>query len=62
MKNKELDQYYTDAMTTLGEACIAMDTLVDLVDKGLPIEDFQQFMGAISHRHAKKLLEGIKHD
>ena len=50
MKNKELDQYYTDAMVTLGEACQAMDTLVDLVDKGLPLKDFEQFIGNLDDK------------
>tara|TARA_R110000822_G_scaffold53502_1_gene137987 strand:+ start:363 stop:554 length:192 start_codon:yes stop_codon:yes gene_type:complete len=59
---EQLDKAYTQATIALGEGCLAMDTLVALVtDRELPMEDFLEFMGAMSHRHAK-LLEGVKHD
>ena len=62
MKNEQLEKAYTEAAIALGEGCLAMDTLVALVtSKQLPKGDFMEFMGAMSHRHAK-LLEGIKHE
>ena len=58
----ELEKAYSDATIALGEGCMAMDKLAALVsNRELPVEDFQLFMEAMSHRHAK-LLEGIKHD
>tara|TARA_R110002153_G_C13241257_1_gene490758 strand:- start:36 stop:221 length:186 start_codon:yes stop_codon:yes gene_type:complete len=58
-KTEQLEKAYSEATIALGEGCIAMDRLVDLVNKGLPIEDFQLFMEAMSHHHAK-LLKGVK--
>ena len=57
---EQLEKAYSEATIALGEGCLAMDRLAALVtSKQLPIEDFQQFMGAMSHRCAK-LLEGVK--
>ena len=54
---EQLEKAYTEATIALGEGCLAMDRLAALVTSNqLPIEDFQLFMQAMSHR-VEKLIE-----